>query len=161
MGEYRERATKGAEWLDTHYPGWIDKINLEILDLGHERKCIGSQVIHGSWSDFTRRHYGGVSRGISEMHGHPIWLYDTNGEYAELTQAWRDLINARQLLDSSAEQPAAEEAPPVPTVTMDGLLLKHADRLDQMHKDGSIGDNSFLGALYLFAREIKDSGVVL
>lgn len=40
----KERVANGARWLDENFPGWMDRINLETLDLNDSERCICGQV---------------------------------------------------------------------------------------------------------------------
>lgn len=47
MNTITERVQRGAEWLDVKYPGWHDKIDLSILDMGSCNMCVLGQVYTG------------------------------------------------------------------------------------------------------------------
>lgn len=71
-----------ADWLDDHYPGWANKIDLDTFDMEDSRHCIGGQIgVH--WWDLTQ--------GWEAFSG----LTDT-GAFAAYTNEWRFQIGARQ-----------------------------------------------------------------
>jgi hypothetical protein len=39
-----ERVSNGARWLDENFPGWMDRIDLDTLDLSSSESCICGQV---------------------------------------------------------------------------------------------------------------------
>lgn len=49
---YRERVLLGIKYLNKAFPnGWIDKIDLSVLDMQSYRKCIIGQLGDGSFQD--------------------------------------------------------------------------------------------------------------
>ena len=94
------RVVRGAEYLDTRYPGWYAEIDLETLDLDSMSSCIIgqlSQVHHETpytpgydpnlGFDLNRDEYlsGSVSR---------------QEAWDALNQLWTDEVEARRFLNS-------------------------------------------------------------
>ena len=42
--EVNVRVRNGARWLDENFPGWVDRIDLETLNLANSESCICGQV---------------------------------------------------------------------------------------------------------------------
>jgi hypothetical protein len=42
-----DAVAKGAAWLDANHLGWVDSIDLLVLKMTHERKCILGQLFDG------------------------------------------------------------------------------------------------------------------
>lgn len=42
-----ERVSLGVAWLDGAEPDWREKVDVEQLDIGSARQCIGGQVFEG------------------------------------------------------------------------------------------------------------------
>ena len=42
--EVNVRVRNGARWLDENFPGWVDRIDLETLNLSNGESCICGQV---------------------------------------------------------------------------------------------------------------------
>lgn len=100
MTTIQERVLAGSAWLDEHRPGWVDRIDLETLDLGNGCHCVLGQEYHG------------FSSGLVEVDSSATWprtaaglgfyaraeLYDhaPEREYDILTDAWRAFITARR-----------------------------------------------------------------
>jgi hypothetical protein len=88
-----ERVAAGAAWLDANRPGWVERIDLETLDLGDPCRCIVGQL-NVQWgglkiADDPRWHAASL--------GFDTWLAE-GYEYSALTAAWRQLIIARRVL---------------------------------------------------------------
>lgn len=92
-----ERVEAGAAWLDEEQPGWIDLINLELLDNAHCNHDIVGQV-SGDNRDIFLDHYclgtqDQIEYGFDSM-------YTSEGlrdwEFGKLDEAWTGLIAKRQ-----------------------------------------------------------------
>lgn len=44
MNTIADRVALGATWLDLHYPGWVDAIDLDTLDISNCTSCVLGQV---------------------------------------------------------------------------------------------------------------------
>jgi hypothetical protein len=98
-----ERVNAGAVWLDEHRPGWHNRTNLGRLNLADDCDCVLGQDI----GDFD---YSGLpleqAAALGFFAQRHLWIWDPSyekcgsgeyaAEYAQLTQAWRDLIAARR-----------------------------------------------------------------
>jgi hypothetical protein len=96
MSTIAERVDAGAAWLDNHYPRWVDRIDLDTLDLGNCTRCIGGQLA-GLYVTFLRRH--GLTFGDAFLLGFNVGM---GGDYALLTAAWRELIATRRATPGGA-----------------------------------------------------------
>lgn len=98
MSTIAERVEAGAKWLDANRPGWVDRINLNTLDLGYCTQCVLGQLdgdyCHTIERDFGDKTAEGVRNGfaLAEQNGKPA----PDEAFAELTAAWRDYITARR-----------------------------------------------------------------
>jgi hypothetical protein len=93
-----ERVAAGAAWLDEHRPGWVDRINLDTLDLSDTCKCVLGQ----EYGRFVLGDDLILDEG-SESHllGFDVDELRQDGQYAgkqyaALTAAWRELVLARR-----------------------------------------------------------------
>jgi hypothetical protein len=97
MSTVAERVERGAALLDAKRPGWWRDIDLGRLDIWSCHDCIGGQLdggydatmdLLGVWDVEEARDLGFDDRG----------LCPEDGEYAALTEAWRDLITKHREL---------------------------------------------------------------
>lgn len=49
LDDLRPRVAAGAEWLDKHYPGWMDTMTPSQLDLSSTCNCVLGQVCGNFW----------------------------------------------------------------------------------------------------------------
>lgn len=90
-----KRVTKGAAFLDTHRPGWDNRINLDKFELRYPDNCIIGQLDGDFWFSDLRHTDGwapyeqGFDFPIDELFGE-----STIG--ADLEAAWRKLITQRR-----------------------------------------------------------------
>lgn len=110
----RQRVRAGAEFLDARVPGWFGQIDLAVLDLESECRCVLGQL----WFDKAVSSPDAYSEavhelgldGLSELGWH-TWcrdeafgfdicgLYgemDSDQEYRLLTAEWRAAVEARR-----------------------------------------------------------------
>jgi hypothetical protein len=40
---------EAADWYDTNYPGWWERVDLGLLNLWSAESCIAGQVLPGGW----------------------------------------------------------------------------------------------------------------
>ena len=88
--KYMQQIEKGVEYLDEHYPGWEDKINLETLNIRSPRCCIGGQL-EGEYAHFVSMLYEISNSGPTSM-----GFDSTDYHYEDLTETWKAVILARQ-----------------------------------------------------------------
>ncbi|MBA2643596.1 MAG: hypothetical protein H0U82_11830 [Actinobacteria bacterium] len=88
---------RGAALLDEEYgPAWDKKINLERLNLASPCNCVLGQLHPRASSPYMRgldRLGFGHMSGKPEAHGFHV---RRNGRWDNLTDAWRELIEARR-----------------------------------------------------------------
>ena len=92
----QERVETGASYLDTHNPGWDNRIEVSSLDIQHANRCVLGQL----YGNFTRgRIVLKLSEDMSLQNG-----FSTEIGYKEnerlLTVAWRKLIKKRRATDN-------------------------------------------------------------
>lgn len=98
-GTARERAERGAAWLDGVSPGWELRVDLDLLAMEKCSRCIIGQVL-GSWEGFfeelpiLQRDLGFIENcGFDVDDTFPS---DTDYvSYAKLGEAWTALIKER------------------------------------------------------------------
>lgn len=77
---------RGAAWMDEHYPGWIERINLSELDMNNCHRCIIGQTIgdyfQAKFDDDYREEW-------ANEHGFETKKY---GDYSKLETAWTEYI---------------------------------------------------------------------
>jgi len=105
-----ERVAAGAAWLDEHRPGWVDRIDLETLNLGDPCRCLLAQDFGEHFSDAVLA--AGLGQGLSPSaigfnvtyaRGDEGFMWPTEREFDALTAAWRDLIRQRRAEVSNAD----------------------------------------------------------
>ena len=96
---FREQIEAGAKLLDEKVPGWVDKIDLEELDLGDCSDCAIGQVFpDDDFSDALRDLLGIHSdevHNLSHQYGFCIPPGGNWGDYSQLTQEWIEYIDGR------------------------------------------------------------------
>lgn len=97
----KHQVASGITWLDENRPGWLDRIDLNILDLGSPCRCIlGQEWLDespGTDPDFAFEEAAGTWNSWS---ADPHWVFDlgfelyrpSNEDYAELTAVWKSEI---------------------------------------------------------------------
>jgi hypothetical protein len=96
-----ERVRAGAAWLDEHEPGWVDRINLDRLDLSSQCRCVLGQL-DGDYLTSV------IQRGLSEKYdvgtpfGFSLCIDEPDSLWPTLTAAWRELIDARRATPGGA-----------------------------------------------------------
>lgn len=85
-----ERVARGAAFMDANYPGWVDKIDLNTLDIHSACDCVLGQAglsYTNTWIEHFSAKAGEMkSRGFAT----------TKAENESVNAAWRDLIMARR-----------------------------------------------------------------
>jgi hypothetical protein len=97
-----ERVAAGAAWLDAAMPNWIDKVDLDTLDVGSDCRCILGQTFghyqrspeDARWSVPDGMTYLAADRGFN-VDNNPDDEAET-AEFAELTAEWRRVIESRR-----------------------------------------------------------------
>ena len=119
--EAADRVSFGARILDEVWPDWLDKIDLDQLDMDNGLFCVGGQLMRSINDDFGYLHFknkliplvGGIMTQNDEFNG-PSAFMDACGfavindwsseretdyvheEYQALTDAWREEILSRR-----------------------------------------------------------------
>jgi hypothetical protein len=114
----RESVLAGMVWLDEHAPGWVEKIDLDTLELAHPKMCVLGQVYgdYGagmdvvfpqpdprSWdaeaAEATAAIYGFTTPLCNDDDddvGEDTWMEARDAEWAELTETWREALAQRK-----------------------------------------------------------------
>ena len=97
MNAIAERVERGAALLDERIPGWWKHIDLSRLDVASGCDCVAGQL-PGGYVKVADDLFGpGVTYDSEADHGFEAEGFGTDtAEFAELTVAWRDLIEARR-----------------------------------------------------------------
>jgi hypothetical protein len=93
------RVQYGAQGLDEYLPGWADSIDLDKLDLESTCHCILGQLAVDIVPNLALKPtlYSQACAHLGIDYEQAIALgFDTNGDYAHLTRAWRNLIIERR-----------------------------------------------------------------
>jgi hypothetical protein len=101
MSTIAERVARGAALLDEREPGWWERIDLGRLDLSSPCRCVLGQLntdldrpYFPKWTDILERF--GVGLRDEFTHGFNVGGGGTDAQFANLTAAWRELIEARR-----------------------------------------------------------------
>ena len=91
MSKTSPRIERGAALLDQTAPGWDRQINLNTLDLAHNRYCIVGQL-YGNYADGLR-----VLDGMAEKRPASFGFLTWGSEsYEALTQSWKAFLRSRR-----------------------------------------------------------------
>lgn len=107
---YEEEIARGVAVLDEHVPDWRDRVNVDVLDIGHATQCVVGQALGVtgalpteplSWPAALHRLGGpdpgprgytsSAQRSWAAAHGFDVLPYDT---YTALTAAWREYLTS-------------------------------------------------------------------
>jgi len=120
----QERIARGAAWLDATVPNWIDRIDLQTLNLWSPWRCVLGQVFGPADREqgYYRSGYGHGrellvgSRTAPDthriMHNHAFAGVETP-EWCDFIRARRGQAIIEQQLGTTSEHPAAPELEPV------------------------------------------------
>ena len=91
--ELEKRVIRGVKFLDEHYPGWLQEIDVDRLNLEHYSNCVLGQL----YGDFGDGMYDlELSEEDIEFFGFFIPRHDPTvfkQAYERLTLAWKDMLN--------------------------------------------------------------------
>lgn len=90
-----ERVRKGVALLDKAEPGWVDRIDLYMLDLADFNRCIMGQL-HGNFTEGLRTYGLFAVDADAHRHGFDTGSAVSGKAYAELTSEWARIIKARR-----------------------------------------------------------------
>lgn len=97
MSTISERVQRGAEWLDTERPGWVDRINLDIFDMAEGCKCVIGQLSPHDFDTAIHKVWMGLTYSTAYDLGFfagPSCVYAV--EYLDVTAEWRRVITERR-----------------------------------------------------------------
>lgn len=98
IGTAAERVACGATFMDEQFPGWVSRVNPEVLDIDDGRDCVFGQVLaRRAIASCCGYHYG-VDRflGGSGDRATELGLLGSGIEDAAvLTDLWKEAIAAR------------------------------------------------------------------
>ena len=107
LDDARERAARGAAYLDEVCPGWYRRIDRDLLDLGNGRACILGQLYGSFVSGLTGCHLINASTAprvsLSPVHFGFLAVQRVcealqEQDYENLNQAWLEAVEKRQKL---------------------------------------------------------------
>src|SRR5262245_55454491 len=85
----RDRARRGAAWLDQNLPGWFLRVNPQQLDIEFCNTCVIGQL-HGDYNDWKE-----PKKDFAVKHGFFV-RHRATKNWAKQTAAWREEIAARR-----------------------------------------------------------------
>lgn len=93
-----ERVKLGIKHLNETYPGWLNKIYLERLDINNTYQCVLSQLHGGSYYNSPELENNALWR---NDHGFEILVEDEHDHrsYAALTVEWKQQIKELRKLE--------------------------------------------------------------
>lgn len=107
-----ERVEKGAGFLDRHYPGWWQHMNLGTLDIASCQECVLGQV-YGMAPESERGQVVSQAvqylktRGLTEDEAQ-VWM-ETDSNFVLMTQAHEELQNGGAIDHGFSWDPFMEE----------------------------------------------------
>jgi len=109
-----ERVAAGAEWLDANYPGWVDHVDLVLLDIRDCEDCVLGQLAGNYWhaplftdlaaeadviADGAPWHADPIAEDRAMHRSMPLgFCGGTLDDESDLTHEWMRLIGARREL---------------------------------------------------------------
>jgi hypothetical protein len=91
---FEEKIKRGIQFLDSRFENWVDKIDLNTLNMGHYDNCIISQICKEQFNDSLVTL--NITPQLSKFYGFDIEFNDNFGDYKTLTKEWKDtIINLR------------------------------------------------------------------
>ena len=91
-----ERVARGAAWLDRHEPGWVDDIDLDVLDIEDCSDCVLGQLFGDYCTAPDDAKGAKPDRELALMRGFNFDDVLDPNDGAELTAEWRRLIESRR-----------------------------------------------------------------
>lgn len=95
-----QRVNNGVEWLDSNIPGWLDKINLETLNIASDDHCILAQAYESTYNAAVDDFDLDIQQRLN--FGFTTGTYTAN----EMTQAWKEKV--RELRASRTDSPETD-----------------------------------------------------
>lgn len=99
MSDVAQRVAAGAAWLDANVEGWLDSIDLDTLAMEMCEQCVLGQLFGDYFNadlmddDFNLEYP--ATLGFDLLDCQLARSHDRR-QWAELTNAWRELITARR-----------------------------------------------------------------
>jgi hypothetical protein len=98
---------RGVEFLDEHLPGWVEKIDLDTLDLAVPCMCVLGQLEGDFWLAMAHHGHAEVNEfgtirpdwDWSHAHGFSRPTVFDYAQYQALTNTWKHRVEMRRLLD--------------------------------------------------------------
>jgi hypothetical protein len=87
-----ERVAQGVALLDEQVPGWVDRINLDALDVWNVRQCVLGQLFGGYNVGLFKLGLGKVGGAHLGFAASPQAELTVIREYAALNEEWRRVI---------------------------------------------------------------------
>lgn len=84
---FSEQIAAGVAYLDENHPGWVDKVDLDVLYMGDSATCVLGQLV-GEMEYFMTPV---SSREWAAEHGFEVWYPP---HYIPLGDEWKDVIQA-------------------------------------------------------------------
>lgn len=95
--DVRQMVALGVASLDDDLPGWERKVNLEMLDIQFENKCILAQLYGHHVTGFHRLGLGDDGDITHGFRHNPYSKVSGEEQYAALNAEWRRVIEERVL----------------------------------------------------------------
>jgi hypothetical protein len=104
------QAERGARWMDTHYPGWVNMIDLPKLEMRNGNYCVLGQAapLIGAFDFDSALNSIGFTSRWATINGFLVDPFHVDTRYEMLTIAWREQIRNR--LEQLANNPQLYEA---------------------------------------------------
>jgi hypothetical protein len=99
----RGRAAAGAEWFDVEYPGWANRVDLDLLNMRFPRMCVAGQVSGLMFTEFLTVHKFSGPDECDDSCTRLGLNADTIEEFDFLNEAWKEEILGRR--QSTTEKP--------------------------------------------------------
>jgi hypothetical protein len=111
MTNLETRVARGAAWLDTFDPDWVDAIDLNALDLQSCEQCVLGQRFgrydHGV--TLLASDTGRIDMHVRSEFGFSTWGIEKQVSYDDLTMRWRKYITRRRAHASQPEEVAVAQ----------------------------------------------------
>lgn len=94
---YTEQVNNGVEWLNQNCPDWLDRIDLDSLDIKDGTRCILGQLYGDYFSSIVNRQISGPVRRGFNVHCMDEDRDVTRIKLDMLTNTWKDKIRDLRL----------------------------------------------------------------
>jgi hypothetical protein len=93
MATVDDRVRSGAAFLDERYPEWVERIDLDELDMNDCKSCIVGQAVANYSTFFSDAE---ENCGLPGALGFNLDYTDDYDNWPDLEEAWRSYITARR-----------------------------------------------------------------